>query len=115
MPITCNMSCDDELDIIYKGTTPTFNFNVCLDTSLVDLENTHIIFTSGSTVIDKSGADITIGDSSMSCSLTQSDTMSFKGNQANIQILVTMTSGQKPASSIMTVPVSATLKGENAW
>lgn len=60
MPITCNMSRDDELNIIYKGTTPTFNFNVCLDTALVDLANTHVVFTSGPIVIDKSGDDITI-------------------------------------------------------
>lgn len=115
MPITCNMSCDDELNIIYKGTTPTFNFNVCLDTALVDLANTHVVFTSGSTVIDKSGDDITITGEVVSCSLTQEDTLSFKGNQCNIQILVTLTSGQKPASTIMTVPVSATLKGDKGW
>ena len=102
MPLTCNMNCDKDLDVIYKGTTPTFNFNVCLDMSLVDKANTHIIFTSGPTVVDKSGDDITIEGKNMSCSLT-------------IQILVSMTSGQKPASSIMTIPVSATLRGDEPW
>ena len=115
MPLTCNMECDKDLELIYKGTTPTFNFNVCLDTTLIDLENTHIVFTSGPTIVDKSGSDITITDKVLSCNLTQEDTMSFKGNQVNIQILVTMTSGQKPASSIMTVPVSATLRGDEPW
>lgn len=115
MPLTCNMNCDKDLDVIYKGTTPTFNFNVCLDMSLVDKANTHIIFTSGPAVVDKSGDDITIEGENMSCSLTQQDTLSFKGNQANIQILVSMTSGQKPASSIMTIPVSATLRGDEPW
>ncbi len=115
MALTCNMNCDKDLDLIYKGTTPTFNFNVCLDTSLVDKTNTHIVFTSGSSVVDKSGDDITIDGEKMSCTLTQEETLSFNGIQANIQILVSMTSGQKPASSIMTIPVSATLRGDKPW
>lgn len=115
MPLTCNMDCDKELDLIYKGTTPTFNFNVCLDTSLVDKENTHVIFTSGSAVVDKHGDDLMIDGKVVTCSLTQEETLSFKGNQANIQILVSMTSGQKPASVIMTIPVSSTLKGDEPW
>ena len=41
MATTCNLDCDKELNVIFKGTTPIFNFNVCLDTSLVDVENTH--------------------------------------------------------------------------
>ena len=115
MAITCDLNYNKELDVIFKGTTPTFNFNVCLDTSLVDIENTHIIFTSGRAIVDKSGNDIIIGDGIMSCSLTQEETLSFTGSQVNIQILVSMDSGQKPASSIMTIPVSSTLKGDVGW
>ena len=115
MAITCDLDCNKELNVIFKGTTPTFNFNVCLDTSLVDIENTHVIFTSGRAIVDKSGNDIIIGDGVMSCSLTQEETLSFTGSQANIQILVSMDSGQKPASSIMTIPVSSTLKGDVGW
>ena len=115
MAFACGLNCDKELDMVFRGTTPTFNFSVCLDTSLVDLENTHIVFTSGPGLVDKSGDDITISDQTLSCTLTQDDTMSFKGRQVNIQILVSMTSGQKPASSIMTIPVSSTLKGDKTW
>ena len=115
MATTCNLEYDKELNVIFKGTTPIFNFNVCLDTSLVDVENTHVIFTSGRAIVDKSGDDIIIGDGIMSCSLTQEETLSFTGSQANIQILVSMSNGQKPASLIMTIPVSSTLKGDNAW
>lgn len=115
MAIACDLNYNKELDVIFKGTTPTFNFNVCLDTSLVDIENTHIIFTSGRAIVDKSGNDIIIGDGIMSCSLTQEETLSFTGSQVNIQILVSMDSGQKPASSIMTIPVSSTLKGDVGW
>ena len=115
MAIACDLNCNKELDVIFKGTTPTYNFNVCLDTSLVDIENTHIIFTSGRAIVDKSGNDIIIGDGIMSCSLTQEETLSFTGSQVNIQILVSMDSGQKPASSIMTIPVSSTLKGDVGW
>lgn len=115
MAIACDLNCNKELNIIFKGTTPTFNFSVCLDTSLVDIENTHIVFTSGCAIVDKSGDDIIIGDGIMSCSLTQEETMSFTGSQVNIQILVSMNNGQKPASLIMTIPVSSTLKGNDAW
>lgn len=115
MAFTCGLDCDQELDIVFRGTTPTFNFSVCLDTTLVDLQNTHIVFTSGPTIVDKTGDDIILNDKILSCTLTQDDTMSFKGSQVNIQILVTMTSGQKPASSIMTIPISSTLKGGKIW
>ena len=115
MAVTCDLDCNKELNVIFKGTTPMFNFSVCLYTSLVDIENTHVIFTSGRTIVDKSGDDIIIGDGIMSCSLTQEETLSFTGSQVNIQILVSMDSGQKPASLIMTIPVSSTLKGDNAW
>ena len=109
MAIACDLNCNKELNVIFKGTTPTFNFNVCLDTSLVDIENTHIIFTSGRAIVDKSGDDIIIGDGIMSCSLTQEETLSFTGSQVNIQILVSMNNGQKPARLIMTISVSSTL------
>ena len=115
MAIACDLNCNKELNVIFKGTTPTFNFSVCLATSLVDIENTHVIFTSGRAIVDKSGNDIIIGDGIMSCSLTQEETLSFTGSQVNIQILVSMNNGQKPASLIMTIPVSSTLKGDNAW
>lgn len=110
------MDCNcEELNLIYKGTTPTFNFNVCLDTSLVDLDKTHIVFTSGPTIVDKSGDEIVVSDGVLSCELKQEETLSFKGTEVNIQILVTMNNGQKPASLIMTVPVSSTLKGNEIW
>ena len=95
MAIACDLNCNKELDVIFKGTTPTFNFSVCLDTSLVDIENTHVIFTSGRTIVDKSGDDIIIGDGVMSCSLTQEETLSFTGSQVNIQILVSMIKNQQ--------------------
>lgn len=112
MAISCRLTndCNEELNLIYKGTTPTFNFSVCLDTALLDLANTHIVFTSGSAIVDKSNTDITIADGTMVCSLTQDDTMSFNGGQVNIQILATMNSGQKPASEIISIPVSSTLR-----
>ena len=115
MAIACDLNCNKELDVIFKGTTPTFNFSVCLDTSLVDIENTHIVFTSGRAIVDKRGNDIIIGDGIISCSLTQEETLSFTGSQVNIQILVSINNSQKPASLIMTIPVSSTLKGDNAW
>lgn len=115
METICNLDCNQELNLIFKGSTPIFNFNVCLETDDIDLENTHIVFTSGPTVIDKFGDDIEINDGMLTCSLTTEDTMSLKANQVNIQVLATMKNGQKPASIIMTVPVSSTLLGGDTW
>lgn len=109
------LNCNIEQDILYKGTTPTFNFSVCLDTSLLNLTETHIVFTSGSGLVDKSGTEIIVGENSMSCSLLQSDTLSFTGTQVNIQILCTMNNGQKVASVIMTMPISDTLYEGAEW
>lgn len=113
--MNCSLNCNEELNIIYKGTTPTFNFSVCLDTTLIDLDNTHIVFTSGSGKADKSGSDIIVGDDSLSCSLTAEDTLAFNGTKCFIQILATMQNGQKPASAIMSIPVSSTLRGGVGW
>ena len=111
----CNLDCNQELQMVYKGSTPTFNFNVCLATDEVDVTNTHIIFTSGPAIVDKTNQDIEVKEGMLSCSLTQEETMSFKGTQVNIQILATMINGQKLASVIITVPVSSTLLGGDAW
>lgn len=113
--ITCELNCNQQLDIIYRGTTPTFNFRVCLDTALIDQQNTHIVFTSGEGKVDKFGEEIMVGGDVLSCSLTQEDTMSFTGSQVNIQVLVTMKNGQKPASVISSLPVSNTLRGGEKW
>lgn len=109
------LQCNMQQEILYKGTTPTFNFSVCLDTSLLNLEETHIVFTSGSGVIDKTNEDIIVGTNLMSCSLLQEDTLSFTGSQVNIQILGTMNNGQKVASVIMTMPVQNTLYEGVGW
>lgn len=106
-------SCDKQQNIIFQGTTPTFNFNVDIDTGNLDLTNTHIIFTSGSGEVDKFGDDITIGNKLLSCTLSQNDTMMFKGNTINIQILATFGGEVKAASIIRTIPTSAVLGGES--
>lgn len=115
MADSLNLQCNTQQEILYKGTTPTFNFSVCLDTSLLNLEETHIVFTSGTGVIDKTNTDITIGTNLMSCSLLQEDTLSFTGSQVNIQILATMNNGQKVASIIMVMPVRNTLYEGVGW
>lgn len=114
MAMICRMDCDcnDSVDIIYKGTTPTFTFKLCFDTKLLDIANTHIVFTSGSAKVDKSGDELQTKDALLACELTQDDTMSFNGGQVNIQILATMKNGQKPASEIVAIAVSETLRGD---
>ena len=115
MADSLTVDCNVQQEILYKGTTPTFNFSVCLDTTLLNLEETHIVFTSGAGVVDKSNTDITVSTNMMSCSLLQADTLSFTGSIVNIQILGTMSNGQKVASVIMTMPVSDTLYEGVGW
>lgn len=106
-------SCYSPYDIIYKGTTPTFNFNMkCVDVGTINLAETHIIFVSGTGMIDKVGDDIKITDNTLSCELTQGDTTMFMSNVINIQILVTFKDGAKAASVIKTIPTSAVLGGD---
>lgn len=106
MAVTCNLDCSKDLDIVFRGATPKFSFNVCLNTDIIDLDNSHIMFTSGAGKVDKSGVDIVVEQQGvLSCSLTQEETMSFTASQVNIQILVSMNNGQKPASLIMTIPL----------
>lgn len=107
-------SCDKQQDIIFQGTTPTFNFNVDIDTSNLDLSNTHIMFTSGAGQVDKFGNDITVAENLLSCTLSQNDTMMFNANIINAQILATFSDGSKAASIIRTIPTSAVLGGD-AW
>ena len=113
--LSLNCDCDTLQNILYKGTTPIFNFTVSLDISLLILEQTHIVFTSGSGVVDKTNTDIMTSNNLMSCSLTQEDTLSFTGTQVNIQILCTLNNGQKVASNIMCVPINDTLMEGSGW
>lgn len=116
LAVTCNLDCSKDLDIVFRGATPKFNFNVCLDTDIIDLDNSHIMFTSGAGKVDKSGVDIVVEQQGvLSCSLTQEETMSFTANQVNIQILITTKNGQKPVSIIWAIPVSNTLRGDDKW
>lgn len=114
MAMICEMDCGchDSVDIIYKGTTPIFTFKLCFGTDLLDIENTHIVFTSGNAKVDKSGDELQIKDAFIACELTQEETMSFNGGQVNIQILATLKNGQKPASEIVAIAVSETLRGD---
>lgn len=113
---TCKPNCDKELNIVFRATTPVFTFNVCLDTTILDLQNTHIVFASGSSTVDKTGNDIVIvNGTTLTCALTQNDTLSFNGDQVNIQILATLINGQKTASFVLAVPVNSTLKGNKSW
>ena len=78
LAVTCNLDCSKDLDIVFRGATPKFSFNVCLDTDIIDLDNSHIMFTSGAGKVDKSGVDIVVEQQGvLSCSLTQEETMSF--------------------------------------
>lgn len=115
MTNTLSINCSNHNNVLFKGTTPIFNFTVELDTTLLNLEETHIVFTSGSGVIDKTNTDITVSTNLMTCNLTQEDTITFTGTQVNIQILGTMSNGQKVASNIMCLPVYDTLIEGDLW
>lgn len=104
-------SCDKQINLIFQGSTPTFVFDTCIDTNTLDLSNTHIRFSSGSTMVDKFGDDISIEDSKLSVTLSQNDTMMFNGSVIIIQILATLTNGAKVPSVKKIIPTEAVVGG----
>jgi hypothetical protein len=95
-----------------RGTTPTHVFNIPFDTSLVDevkityAQDDEIIFV-------KHTPECTLGDKSISVTLTQSETFLFDHKKsAQIQIRILTKSGEAFASILEKVGVSKCLDDE---
>ena len=103
---------------MYRGTTPDLEINVGdIDLSTVtDLWLT--LSQHGEVKINKTLEDLTIDGSTVSCTLTQEETLSLKAHSSTLMQMRFLTSdGEAMATPIVKVPVEAILKegviGEN--
>lgn len=95
-----------------RGTTPTLEFTLPFDTSLI--AEMYVTIAQGEkTVLEKTLSDCNCSGTSVSLILTQKDTLKLQQQprlQAEIQIRVRTTSGEALASDIMSVYVGRILK-----
>ena len=95
-----------------RGTTPTLEFTLPFDTSLI--AEIYVTMTqNGKTVLEKTLSDCNCSGTSVSLPLTQEDTLKLQQqprSQAEIQIRVRTTAGEALASDIMSVYVGRILK-----
>lgn len=95
-----------------RGTTPTLEFTLPFDTSLI--AEMYVTIAQGEkTVLEKTLSDCSCSGTSVSLTLTQEDTLRLQQQprlQAEIQIRVRTTSGEALASDIMSVYVGRILK-----
>ena len=95
-----------------RGTTPTLEFTLPFDTSLI-AEMYATIAQDGKTVMEKALSDCSCSGTSVSMTLTQEDTLGLQQQPrslAEIQIRVLTTAGDALASDIMRVYVGRILK-----
>lgn len=82
-----------------RGSTPTNTFDVDLD-----LRNATVFISyeqDGAIVVEKTGEDLTIGESQISLSLTQEETLKFHPGKVFIQIRYVFPNGAADASDII--------------
>lgn len=95
-----------------RGTTPTLEFTLPFDTSLI--AEMYVTIAQGEkTVLEKTLSDCSCSGTSVSLTLTQEDTLKLQQqsrSQAEIQIRVRTTAGEALASDIMSVYVGRILK-----
>ena len=95
-----------------RGTTPTLQFTLPFDTSLI-AEMYVTIAQDGKTVMEKALSDCSCSGTSVSLVLTQEDTLGLQQqphSRAEIQLRVRTTAGEALASDIMRVHVDRILK-----
>lgn len=103
---------DIRRDSMIRGTTPTLEFTLPFDTSLI--AEMYVTIAQGEkTVLEKTLSDCSCSGTSVSLTLTQEDTLRLQQQprlQGEIQIRVRTTSGEALASDIMSVYVGRILK-----
>ncbi len=95
-----------------RGTTPTLEFTMPFDTSLI-AELYITIAQNGATVLEKTLSDCNCNDTSVSLTLTQEDTLRLEQKpylDSKMQIRVRTIAGEALASNIMNVCVGRILK-----
>ena len=102
---------------MYKGTTPTYILTLPQD---IDLDNASEVVVTFSDfhyqrILEKSGADLTIEDNTISVFLSQEETLRFPEGKVRIQVNWTYISGGqmlRACSEIATIHAQKNLKNE---
>lgn len=95
-----------------RGTTPTLEFTMPFDTSLI-AELYITITQNGATALEKTLSDCNCNDTSVSLTLTQEDTLRLEQKpylDSEMQIRVRTIAGEALASNIMRIYVGRILK-----
>jgi len=95
-----------------RGTTPTLEFTMPFDTSLI-AELYITITQNGATALEKTLLDCNCNDTSVSLTLTQEDTLRLEQkpySDSEMQIRVRTIAGEALASNIMRIYVGRILK-----
>lgn len=100
------------IESIVRGTTPTHNFNLTIDTS--EIKTARVIYSQGNKVVfKKEHGDCKMEGKTVSVTLTQEDTFSLSHNEmAQIQIRILTNGGDCPDTPIYSVPVEKCLDDE---
>ena len=99
-------------DSMIRGTTPTLEFTMPFDTSLI-AELYITITQNGATALEKTLSDCNCNDTSVSLTLTQEDTLRLEQkpySNSEMQIRVRTVAGEVLASNIMSIYVGRILK-----
>lgn len=95
-----------------RGTTPTLEFTMPFDTSLI-AELYITITQNGATALEKTLSDCNCNDTSVSLTLTQEDTLRLEQKpylNSEMQIRVRTIAGEALASNVMSIYVGRILK-----
>lgn len=99
-------------DSMIRGTTPTLEFTMPFDTSLI-AELYITITQNNATALEKTLSDCNCNDTSVSLTLTQEDTLRLEQkpySDSEMQIRVRTVAGEALASNIMRIYVGRILK-----
>lgn len=95
---------------IPQFTTPTFQLTFNDENlDLTEARNVYVTFRSGTNLITKTGADLTVEAKSISVNLNQSDTGQFGHGSIDIQANWTTDGGGRAASEVVSCQISEQL------
>lgn len=95
-----------------RGTTPTHTFRLSIDTNTItELRITYVQL--GKTVVEKTEKDVTMGEKSISLTLTQEESLEFRaGSAVEVQLKVLTNVGTVLASPVISLNVDKILNTE---
>ena len=88
-----------------QATTPTFVLTLPNTVDLSLAQNIYFTLRQGATVIEKTGADLTIDGQTVSVYLSQTETLNLYEGQALLQLNWTYADGQRACTNIASVSV----------